>query len=443
MSVQTPKNSSLLEEVKRPIRMLALGDSYTIGEGVSQSLSWPIQLRDALQAKGYLIEEFTTLAQTGWTTSDLLTAINANNPTGSFDLVTLLIGVNNQYQAGDIEIYRTEFRTLLGLAAKFAGRDPSKILVISIPDWGGTPFNKDRDPHKISAGIDQFNMVIHRECLAAEIQTLDITCLSRQAPADPAMLAPDGLHPSGELYALWVELILPNTLKILPPIQKGNAMQFSTEPSLANHLDEQDPLALFREKFVISDLDTIYLDGNSLGRLPVATISHLQDAIERQWGQRLIRVWNEGWNDTPRTLGDKIAQLIGAQPGEVIVTDSTSANLFKLAVAALRARPGSLKIVSDTLNFPSDLYIFQGIIDLLGRGHQLALIPSHDDVHIQLEDVEGGHRRADCLSEFDTRGLQIRLYVRYADDHWISPPIWRADPMGSLSLGRGGAAQAQ
>ena len=164
-------------------------------------------------------------------------------------------------------------------------------------------------------------------------------------------------------------------------------MQFSTDPSLANLLDEQDELACFREKFVIGDLNTIYLDGNSLGRLPVDTMSHMQDAIERQWGERLIRVWNEGWNDTPRTLGDKIAKLIGAQPGEVLVTDSTSANLFKLAVAAIRAQPARPKIVSDALNFPSDLYIFQGIIDLLGEGHKLEMIPSQDGIHIQPEDV--------------------------------------------------------
>jgi kynureninase len=164
-------------------------------------------------------------------------------------------------------------------------------------------------------------------------------------------------------------------------------MEFSTDPMLASHLDEHDELASFRERFAIEDSDTIYLDGNSLGRLPVETPARMQEIIEQQWGQRLIRSWNEGWAAAPRKLGDKIAQLIGAQPDEVLVTDSTSANLFKLAIAALRARPGRPKIVSDQLNFPSDLYIFQGIIDLLGKGHKLELIPSADDVHIQPADV--------------------------------------------------------
>jgi len=164
-------------------------------------------------------------------------------------------------------------------------------------------------------------------------------------------------------------------------------MEFSTDPTLASHLDENDELASFREKFTFSNPDRIYLDGNSLGRLPVETPGYMQDVIEHQWGQRLIQGWNEGWINASRTIGDKIAQLIGAQPGEVIVSDSTSANLFKLAVAAIRSQPGRTKIVSDALNFPSDLYIFQGINDLFGRDYKLDLVPSHDGIHIQAEDV--------------------------------------------------------
>ena len=164
-------------------------------------------------------------------------------------------------------------------------------------------------------------------------------------------------------------------------------MKYSTDPALASHLDEGDELAAFREQFVVGDPDTIYLDGNSLGRLPAVTLDRMQMVIAQQWGERLIRSWNENWIGAPHALGDKIAQLIGAQSGEVLVTDSTSANLFKLACAALRARPGRSKIVSDRLNFPSDLYIFQGIIDWLGQGHSLALIPSRDDIHILADDI--------------------------------------------------------
>lgn len=155
-----------------------------------------------------------------------------------------------------------------------------------------------------------------------------------------------------------------------------------TDPDFARELDAQDELAPFRAEFVIEDPDLIYLDGNSLGRLPKRTIEFMRRAIEIEWGERLIRVWNDGWVHTPTVLGAKIAQLVGAQPDEILVTEATSINLFKLAVAALQARPERTKIVSDVFNFPSDLYILQGIIDLLDRRHRLELIPSADTITI-------------------------------------------------------------
>lgn len=153
------------------------------------------------------------------------------------------------------------------------------------------------------------------------------------------------------------------------------------DPQYAAALDSQDRLAAFRQEFVVDDPALIYLDGNSLGRLPRRTRSLIQDYVDRQWGERLIRGWNEGWLDLAQRIGDKIAPLIGAQPGEVVVAESTSTNLFKLAVAALKARPGRRTIVTDDLNFPSDLYIFQGIVDLLGGEHHLVVVPSPDGVH--------------------------------------------------------------
>jgi kynureninase len=174
-------------------------------------------------------------------------------------------------------------------------------------------------------------------------------------------------------------------------------MEFSTDLIHAQQLDEVDELAFYRERFLISDPDTIYLDGNSLGRLPIDTMERMQTVISDQWGNRLIRSWNENWVDTPQELGDKIAQLVGAEPGEVLVTDSTSVNLFKLVCAALRIKPDRPKIISDTLNFPSDLYIFQGITDWLGQGHTLALIPSHDDIHILDKDIRAAVDRQTAL----------------------------------------------
>ncbi len=164
-------------------------------------------------------------------------------------------------------------------------------------------------------------------------------------------------------------------------------MTIATQFDYAQQCDTQDPLAPFQAEFVMGDRDTIYLDGNSLGRLPKATLPQMQTVIEQQWGQRLIRSWNEAWLAAPVRMAGKIARLIGADPDEVLLTDSTSANLFKLAVAALQARPNRKKIVSDELNFPSDLYIFQGISSLLGQQHSLERIPSRDSIHIHPDDI--------------------------------------------------------
>jgi len=161
----------------------------------------------------------------------------------------------------------------------------------------------------------------------------------------------------------------------------------STDIDLARKMDSQDELASFRDEFVVNDPDLIYLDGNSLGRLPKRTVDFMRKVIEHEWGESLIRSWNKGWFHTPLKLGAKLARLIGAREDEVLVTEATSTNLYKLAVAALRARPGRKKIVSDVFNFPSDLYILQGIVDLLGMQHRLELIPSRDNLSIDFEDV--------------------------------------------------------
>ncbi len=168
---------------------------------------------------------------------------------------------------------------------------------------------------------------------------------------------------------------------------------YTTEIKLAHYLDSLDELAIYRDRFVITDPDLIYLDGNSLGRLPKATLELMHHAVEHAWGERLIRLWNDGWINTPTELGTKIASLIGAQPGEVLVSESTSTNLFKLATAALRFHPDRHTIVSDVSNFPSDLYIFQGICDMFNRenhksNYQLKLIPSRNRITIHPKDVE-------------------------------------------------------
>ena len=158
-------------------------------------------------------------------------------------------------------------------------------------------------------------------------------------------------------------------------------MTHIAELDYARSLDRQDELAKFRDCFVIGEPELIYLDGNSLGRLPKRTVDVVQTIIDQQWGVRLIRSWNEGWIDVPQRIAAKIAQLIGAQAHEVALADSTSVNLYKLALAAVRARPGRRKIVTDSLNFPSDVYVLQGIGDQMDDGYRVEIVPSPDGVH--------------------------------------------------------------
>jgi len=149
----------------------------------------------------------------------------------------------------------------------------------------------------------------------------------------------------------------------------------------ARSLDSRDPLAYFRGRFAFDEPGLIYLDGNSLGRLPLASQTLAGEIVAGQWGRRLIRSWNEGWFDLPARIGDKLARLLGAEAGEIIVADSTSVNLFKLAVAALRHQAGRTRILTDDLNFPSDVYILQGAVATLGNGHALEIVPSPDGIH--------------------------------------------------------------
>jgi kynureninase len=149
--------------------------------------------------------------------------------------------------------------------------------------------------------------------------------------------------------------------------------------------DQKDELNHFRSRFELNDENLIYLDGNSLGALPSKTIPHLDEVSRKEWGEGLILSWGTDWYDRPSDVGGKLAQLIGAQPDEVIVTDSTSVNLFKLAYAALKFQSGKTRIVSDELNFPSDLYIFQGLIEMFGNKHQLKLVGSEDGMSVSMQ----------------------------------------------------------
>jgi lysophospholipase L1-like esterase len=189
------------------VRFLALGDSYTIGEQVAATGRWPAQLVRLLRAQGVAVADPEIIATTGWTTDELAAGIAARAPRGPYALVSLLIGVNNQYRGRDAAQYRTEFRALLGQAIAFAGGDARRVVVVSIPDWGVTRFAGGRDRAKIGAEIDQFNAIARDESARGGAAWVDITPLSREPHGD--WLAGDGLHPSESQYAAWARLVLP------------------------------------------------------------------------------------------------------------------------------------------------------------------------------------------------------------------------------------------
>jgi kynureninase len=159
-------------------------------------------------------------------------------------------------------------------------------------------------------------------------------------------------------------------------------MTFSDALNFAHQLDTQDPLASYREQFVITDPDLVYLDGNSLGMMPKVAQERAKQVIEQEWGNDLIRGWNKGWWEAPTRVGDKIGQLIGAAPGQTLVNDTVSLNLFKLATSALTLQPNKKQIITDTFNFPSDLYILQGITNLLALSGAVAETKRHEIIRI-------------------------------------------------------------
>jgi lysophospholipase L1-like esterase len=195
-------------------RYLALGDSYTIGESVPEGERWPNQLAKLLKADG-IETDITIIARTGWTTDELWQGIQALEIQPPYDLVSLLVGVNNQYRGRDIDEYRDQFIFLLKKSIEYAGGEPDRVVVLSIPDWGVTPFASGRDSKKIAKEIDAYNQVNQEESQRAGAHYLDVTPVSREADSNEALIASDGLHPSGKMYAMWAEKVLPVAKEIL------------------------------------------------------------------------------------------------------------------------------------------------------------------------------------------------------------------------------------
>ena len=197
------------------LRYLALGDSYTIGESVEESGRWPVQLAKSLREEGIAIAEPRIIATTGWTTDELSAAMDAAEPLGQWDFVTLLIGVNNQYRGRSAEEFAGEFDALLQRAIGLAGNRADRVLVLTIPDWGVTPFGarSGRDLAQVAAQLDAYNATVAKVSAARGVQVADIAPVSRERGA--TLIAADGLHPDARLYAEWTKIALPAARRLL------------------------------------------------------------------------------------------------------------------------------------------------------------------------------------------------------------------------------------
>ena len=203
------------------LHFLALGDSYTIGEGVGEDERWPVQLAHRLRAVGVGIADPTIIARTGWTTAELQSGIELQQPRGTFDLVTLQIGVNNQFRGLDESEFEKELDELLQRSITYAAGKSQSVIVLSIPDWGVTPFAGDGDREQIAAAIDRFNAVQRARAAFYGCRYIDVTPESRKADSDRSLLADDQLHPSAKMYQRWVVLMLPIVKQIFKPDEAG------------------------------------------------------------------------------------------------------------------------------------------------------------------------------------------------------------------------------
>lgn len=196
-------------ESKAKYTFLSLGDSYTIGESVAEADRWSVQLAGMLRKNGEDVANPDIIARTGWTTAELQDAIKTSGNQNTYSLVSLLIGVNNQYRGQSQDRYRNEFRELLQTAIRFASGKATHVFVLSTPDWGASPVATGRDKAKIAREIDQFNAIARDECQKVGIAYVDITTLSRSATGDETQFASDGLHYSGRQMQQWAAEALP------------------------------------------------------------------------------------------------------------------------------------------------------------------------------------------------------------------------------------------
>ncbi len=210
-SEKVEETAPVIEE--QPFTYLALGDSYTIGESVAEEARWPLQLADSLRERDVEIDKPKIIAKTGWTTGDLLNGMDAQLEDGEqYDLVSILIGVNNQYQGRSIEEYEQELQTIFDRAITRSKTGAAGVFAVSIPDYGATPFGASKS-EEIAKEIEEFNAVFKRIAEAHDVPFYNITPVSKRAKDEPDLVAEDGLHPSGKMYSLWVHEFVDEVLE--------------------------------------------------------------------------------------------------------------------------------------------------------------------------------------------------------------------------------------
>jgi len=201
------------ESSSEPLSYLALGDSYTIGQSVRRSARWPVLLQQDLAKENIILNTPNIIARTGWTTKNLLAAIRAKKPQPNYDLVTLMIGVNDQYQGQSIDKFSLHLEELIRISISLANNQPKRVLLVSIPDWGYSPFAKFNEQKSISEEIDQFNLELQRLAKKHQLQLANVTPISRIIKRED--FAIDGLHPSKQQYQRWVDAAILPAIKAM------------------------------------------------------------------------------------------------------------------------------------------------------------------------------------------------------------------------------------
>lgn len=198
-----------VSDTKKGVSFLALGDSYTIGQNVSEENRWPNQLKEALKRDGLKVRDIKIIAKTGWRTDDLISAINYRlDETETYDVVSVLIGVNNQYQKKSITTYEEDLKVVFEKAIKHSKKGAKGVFALNIPDYGSAPMLHHK-AEQVAVEIDEFNTVFKKVASTYKIPVYDINRISKQAYSNETLIASDGLHPSGAQYKLWVEYMLP------------------------------------------------------------------------------------------------------------------------------------------------------------------------------------------------------------------------------------------